>query len=916
MGKKSSVILWFLLSFSAFAQAPEKMSYQAVVRDINQVLVKEQVVSFRFSIRQGAITSPPIYIENQSPRTNINGLISLEIGTGIVVLGSFSKLNWADGPFYIQTEIDPSGGTNYTILGNSQLLSVPYALYAKSSGSTTPGPIGLTGSIGPAGPPGSQGNIGPQGPIGLQGPAGIQGEPGIQGPVGRTGPIGLTGPEGGIGLSGPIGPIGPAGPIGPKGDSGIAASSANFMDLTSAQSVVGVKTFSSVISGSISGNAATVTNGVYTTDKLNTLAATTSSELAEVITDKTGSGALVFASSPTLVSPVLGAATGTSLVVSGQLTSSVATGTAPLVVTSTTPVANLSIGGNAATVTNGVYTTDKLNTLAATTSTELASIITDETGSGGLVFASSPMLVSPVLGAATGTSLVVSGQLTSSVATGIAPLVVTSTTPVANLSIGGNATSATNLVGGSAGSIPYQSGASTTTLLPRGTNGHVLTLVSGIPAWASSSSGGISSISAIGGTPNTSGGTITDATLQLHPASSTTGGVITNGTQTFGGAKTFDRDIVVSGVRMGGFAIGNTRMGEDALFGGNYNSAFGYHSLKENRSPSGNSAFGYLTLTSNDDGNDNVAVGSHAMNLNRSGGRNVAIGVFALRNNTVGSGNTAVGYYALQANASTSSGSTAVGYEAGVNARDGQKNIFIGYQAGKNAGNSSLNTAGINSVMIGYDTRPLNPGTENEIVISGWDKNSGTIGLGSNTTLIGSSTTIRTQIMGALNLPNATSSTSTSTGALTVKGGTGIEGALNVGGNSKFTGTIEIDGGSPANGKILVSDAGGVARWSYSSGEVISTSLTSYAITLAESHLFYTGSASGSFSIPAAAIGNAGKELLIKNKTAFDVTITPVSGTIYVHSGSTSALSVTLGHTATDNWLRLVSDGSQWNVLY
>jgi hypothetical protein len=145
--------------------------------------------------------------------------------------------------------------------------------------------------------------------------------------------------------------------------------------------------------------------------------------------------------------------------------------------------------GNAATVTNGIYSTNKLNALAVTSSAELAEVISNETGSGALVLASSPTLVTPVLGAATGTSLSVSGQLTSTVAIGTAPLVVTSTTPVANLNIGGNASSATNLAGGSTGSIPYQTASATTALLAKGTDGQILTLASGIPSWANAASG-------------------------------------------------------------------------------------------------------------------------------------------------------------------------------------------------------------------------------------------------------------------------------------------------------------------------------------------------------------------------------------------------------------------------------------------
>jgi hypothetical protein len=189
----------------------------------------------------------------------------------------------------------------------------------------------------------------------------------------------------------------------------------------------------------------------------------------------TGSGNVVRSNTPTLVTPNIGAATGTSLEVTGQLTSTVVTGTAPLVVTSTTPVANLNIGGNAATATLASNVTTNANlsgdvtslnsnatTIApgAVTFSKMQNIATNKVlgriaggsgvveeiatiGTGDVVRANTPTLVTPNIGAATGTSLAVTGQLTSTIGTGIAPLVVTSTTPVANLSIGGNAATAT-----------------------------------------------------------------------------------------------------------------------------------------------------------------------------------------------------------------------------------------------------------------------------------------------------------------------------------------------------------------------------------------------------------------------------------------------------------------------------------------
>ena len=130
------------------------------------------------------------------------------------------------------------------------------------------------------------------------------------------------------------------------------------------------------IEGALTGNADTVTNGVYTSSKLSVMAATTSTELRSVISDETGTGSLVFATSPTLVTPALGtpsALVGTNI-----------SGTA----------ASLTAGA----VTNGVYTSNNLSVMAATTSAQLAGVISDETGSGSLVFATSPTLVTPALG--------------------------------------------------------------------------------------------------------------------------------------------------------------------------------------------------------------------------------------------------------------------------------------------------------------------------------------------------------------------------------------------------------------------------------------------------------------------------------------------------------------------------------------
>lgn len=128
-----------ILTLNIFAQAPNKMSYQAVIRNSSNILVANQAVGMRISILQGSPTGVATYVETQMPTTNINGLASIEIGGGIIVTGDFATIAWANGPYFIKTETDPSGGTNYTISGTSQLLSVPYALFAANAGALNSG---------------------------------------------------------------------------------------------------------------------------------------------------------------------------------------------------------------------------------------------------------------------------------------------------------------------------------------------------------------------------------------------------------------------------------------------------------------------------------------------------------------------------------------------------------------------------------------------------------------------------------------------------------------------------------------------------------------------------------------------------------------------------------------------------------
>jgi hypothetical protein len=106
------------------------MSYQAVIRNSSNQLVVNQSVGMQISILQDSVNGTAVFIERHFPTTNINGQISIEIGEGTLVMGDFSGIDWANGSFFIKSETDLNGGANYTITGTSQLLSVPYSLYA------------------------------------------------------------------------------------------------------------------------------------------------------------------------------------------------------------------------------------------------------------------------------------------------------------------------------------------------------------------------------------------------------------------------------------------------------------------------------------------------------------------------------------------------------------------------------------------------------------------------------------------------------------------------------------------------------------------------------------------------------------------------------------------------------------------
>ena len=254
-----TLLLFSCMLFLGTMQAQNAIRYQAVAFDANGAILANQEISILFTIYEGNPSAGNFsYIESHQPTTTASGGFDLEIGNGNSVAGSFDGIDWFDDSHFLEVSIDPTGNNDFTVIGVTEFLSSPYALYATEA---IYGPRGPQGTTGPSGPTGRQGDAGDPGPTttvdfscwdnnlngiqdanedtngdgvvnaldcqgtvgaaGLDGAPGEQGDPGPAGPDGLPGPPGPPGPQGpqgfpGVG-GGPQGPQGPQGPAGPQG---------------------------------------------------------------------------------------------------------------------------------------------------------------------------------------------------------------------------------------------------------------------------------------------------------------------------------------------------------------------------------------------------------------------------------------------------------------------------------------------------------------------------------------------------------------------------------------------------------------------------------------------------------------------------------------------------------------------------
>jgi len=507
---KTSKLLLLLVAtifqFSLLAQTPQKFSYQAVVKNAANNLVINHAVGLKLSILNA--TNTVVYAETHSPVTNANGLISVEVGGGTIETGTLAGINWSASTYTLKSEIDPAGGTSYSITGTSALLSVPYALHAKSvdnafSGSyadltnkPTLATVSSTGSYTdlsnkPAIPSGTVTNVTGTSPISV---ATSTTTPAIS-----LGTVPIT--NGGTGSTTAAGA---------RTNLGATTLGSNMFTLT---------------------NPSAITFPQFNAD--NTVSALTAANFRTAIGAGTGGGTVTS--------------------VSGTLPISVATGT-------TTPAISLGTVG----VDNGgtgqtTYAVGDL--LYASTTSALSKLADVATGnsliSGGVGVAPSWGKIEltthvsgalPVANGGTGTATaptqygVVYASSTSayaSTAAGTAGQVLTSngtSAPTWSSNISGTVTTATNLAGGSAGTIPYQSAAGTTSQLAAGTSGYILkSNGAAAPAWLSTlpvANGGTGATTLTGYVKGT--GTTAMTASATIPAADISGNITGNATNVTG----------------------------------------------------------------------------------------------------------------------------------------------------------------------------------------------------------------------------------------------------------------------------------------------------------------------------------------------------------------------------------------------
>jgi trimeric autotransporter adhesin len=674
MKKLFTLSLVIILTNSAFAQAPDKMSYQCVVRNASGVLVTNQAVGIRISILQGTSTGTVIYQEiyNPNPQTNANGLVTVEIGSGTPLTGIFSNINWASGPYFLKTETDPTGGTSYTITGTSQILSVPYALNAKTAATANYNDLSNLPSL----------NI----------------------PNWNTAYV-----WGNHATAGYLKSFTEADPIfGTSPSKGIT--STNITNWNTAYGwgnhtglyklVSYVPAWSEITSNPFS--ISTPANNQLL--KYNSTSSKWENWTPNFLTSYTETDPIWITASANYY-------TKTNLQTSGQAllnATNITTGT--LVVarggTGATTLTGILIGNGTGAITAVTHSggSQYLRRNAGNTSFEFGALSSVATSGDYNSLLNRPTILNISLSStATGHLALVNNIGTNNTANGEQALYLNTT---------GNNNTADGVGALGHNTTGYNNTAIGSSVLPYNTTGNNNTAVGD---GALSSNVGNSRSTAIGyqAMYNAHNGTTVKETFNTAVGYRALRGSITPSQNT---------------------GQGNTAVGDQALFSisaGSQNTAVGYRTLFSSTISGQNTAIGSDALYLNTTGYANVALGFEALYNNTSACCNVAIGYKSLHDNTTGLCNTTIGESALHSN-TTGSNNTAIGSSTLFYNSSGDYNTAIGEDAlfnnstgygntalGQNAGSSI--TTGSDLTVIGYGAQPSSPTATKQITLGDWN---------------------------------------------------------------------------------------------------------------------------------------------------------------------------------------------------
>ena len=785
------LIIFLIIGFAGFAQAPNLLNYQGVARNSVGNPLPNQAMNLRLSIHNLSSSGTVVYSETRSITTNAGGLFAVQIGSAgsSSSIGTLGGVNWLVGEKYLQVEIDPEANNNFSNLGTVQLISVPYAISSSSAGSavTATNLSGLNTSVATLNSI-SGTNTGDNAVNSLY--SGLVSNATHTGDA--TGNTVLTVK----GINGKLMSSLETGILKNTTGTGVPSVAIAGTDyLTPTGSAAGLTNFPT-LNQNTTGNAATAT---------------------KIAAPKNING-VAFDGSSDITIPATAAAdqlTGTSLksTVTGSNLTSVGT-LANLTVTN--PIAG-SVTGNAATATK-LAAAKNINGVAFDGSSDITISATADAGILTGTNLNSTITSSSLTSVGTLTNLTVTNPIVGSVAgnastaTTAGNITATSNNTLTTLS---NLSSVGTITSGvwSATTLSIEKGG--TGLTSTGSNGQVLTSTgSGTLTWTSLSSG----TAGIPYTGATSAVNLGAYDLKVNGLTIGKGsGNITGNTVT--GDEALKNNTTGSG---------NTVNGYQALYfntTGNKNTANGMSALLRNTVGEINTAIGYEALTSNTTGSYNTANGVGALQLNTTGGFNTAIGTNSLLNNN-GSYNIAVGSASLQGNTIGAS-NIAIGFNTNSSNTSGNNNTAVGN------GSLGTNTTGSYNTALGLGADVASNNLNNATAI-GYNASvaaSNTIQLGnSDVTDVKTSGTITAGTITYPNTPGTngyylkTDGTGTATWAAVSGSGipyTGATGAVNLGAYD-----LKV------NGLTIGKGSGNITGNTVTGDEALKNNTTGYANTV------------------------------------------------------------------------------------